>query len=104
MKLFRSQAKIKLQVKGSHKIQFLLHYVLSKGNIVYAKHWSSNKKETEVSVSINVLRSMLPRAKIIVVTVINGALLHDSVDIEYDELPNNVMSDAWNSTVKSKRF
>ncbi|XP_050095516.1 alpha-1-macroglobulin-like [Anopheles aquasalis] len=81
-------SKVKLLVKCSNKMKFFTYYVLSKGNIVDAKYVSGNGKTTRNYTISEPTHSMLPRAKIIVVTVINGTMLHDSVQIEFGELAN----------------
>uniref|UniRef100_A0A8W7JZM2 TEP1-F n=1 Tax=Anopheles albimanus TaxID=7167 RepID=A0A8W7JZM2_ANOAL len=79
---------IKLMLKSSHRLEFFIYYVVSKGDIVDAKYVTASKIKNNIYYFTTSDR-MLPRAKIIVVTVIDGAILHHSVQIEFSEFPYN---------------
>ncbi|XP_049540007.1 CD109 antigen-like [Anopheles darlingi] len=79
--------KIKLQIKSSHRLQFFIYYIVSKGNIVDAKYVSANSIE-KITHYINVSQNMLPRAKLICMTVIDGSMLTVTKQINFEEFSN----------------
>ncbi|XP_049293396.1 CD109 antigen-like [Anopheles funestus] len=76
-------------VTSNEQMTFFVYYVLSKGNIIDAGFISPNK-QNKYPLRFKATDNMIPKAKVIVMTVLNKTLLHDVLDIDFDELLNKI--------------
>uniref|UniRef100_A0A8W7K1G1 Thioester-containing protein 1 n=1 Tax=Anopheles albimanus TaxID=7167 RepID=A0A8W7K1G1_ANOAL len=80
--------KIKIDVTCSDSMTFLAYYVVSKRSIVDAGFIRINQM-SKYRFQLLASENMVPRSKIIVFTVANNTIVHDYVDIEFEEFSNN---------------
>uniref|UniRef100_A0A2M4B9N5 TEP1-F n=1 Tax=Anopheles marajoara TaxID=58244 RepID=A0A2M4B9N5_9DIPT len=80
--------KIKIDVTCSDRMTFLAYYIVSKRTIVDAGFIRLNQV-SKYRFQLGASDKMIPRSKIIVVTVANNIIVHDYVDIEFEEFSNN---------------
>uniref|UniRef100_A0A182VJD2 TEP1-F n=1 Tax=Anopheles merus TaxID=30066 RepID=A0A182VJD2_ANOME len=78
----------KLKVTCNEELSFFMYYVVSRGAIVDSA-FVQPKKVTEHFIEIKAADLMVPRSKVIVVTVAKNVVLCDFVDIDFEDLRNN---------------
>uniref|UniRef100_A0A1S4H5V7 TEP1-F n=1 Tax=Anopheles gambiae TaxID=7165 RepID=A0A1S4H5V7_ANOGA len=78
----------KLKVTCNEELSFFMYYVVSRGVIVDSA-FLQPKKVTEHFIEIEASDQMVPRSKVIVVTVAKNVVLCDFVDIDFEDLRNN---------------
>uniref|UniRef100_A0A4Y0BDG7 TEP1-F n=1 Tax=Anopheles funestus TaxID=62324 RepID=A0A4Y0BDG7_ANOFN len=76
-------------VTSNEQMTFFVYYVLSKGNIIDAGFISPNK-QNKYPLRFFATEELIPKAKVIVMTVLNKTLVHDVLDIDFDELLNKI--------------
>ncbi|XP_049293398.1 CD109 antigen-like [Anopheles funestus] len=76
-------------VTSNEQMTFFVYYVISKGNIIDAGFISPNK-QNKYPLRFKATEKMIPKAKVIVMTVVNKTVLHDVLDIDFDELLNKI--------------
>uniref|UniRef100_A0A4Y0BF72 A2M_N_2 domain-containing protein n=1 Tax=Anopheles funestus TaxID=62324 RepID=A0A4Y0BF72_ANOFN len=79
---------LRFVVTCSDGVKFFAYYVVSKGNIVDSGFIRTNQ-HTNHPLRFMASEKMLPKAKIIVATVVNKIVVHDVLDINFKELQNN---------------
>ncbi|XP_035777420.1 uncharacterized protein LOC118458749 isoform X1 [Anopheles albimanus] len=78
---------IKLLVTCSHNMTILLYYVISKENVVGAGFFRPNQTN-RYSFQLLMSEQLIPRSKIIIVTIVSKSLIFDDVDLSIDEFGN----------------
>uniref|UniRef100_A0A4Y0BF53 Thioester-containing protein 1 n=1 Tax=Anopheles funestus TaxID=62324 RepID=A0A4Y0BF53_ANOFN len=79
---------LRFVVTCSDGVKFFAYYVVSKGNIVDSGFIRTNQ-HTNHPLRFMAPEKMLPKAKIIIITVANKMMVHDVLDINFKELQNN---------------
>uniref|UniRef100_A0A182MGD2 TEP1-F n=1 Tax=Anopheles culicifacies TaxID=139723 RepID=A0A182MGD2_9DIPT len=79
---------LSLKVTCNKEMAFFVYYVVAKGNIV-STDFIQPKQATSYALQIAATDQMVPKAKIIVATVINDVILYDYIDVDFNELRNN---------------
>ncbi|XP_049293397.1 CD109 antigen-like [Anopheles funestus] len=79
---------LRFVVTCSDGVKFFAYYVVSKGNIVDSGFIRTNQ-QTNHPLRFMASEKMLPKAKIIIITVANKMMVHDVLDINFKELQNN---------------
>uniref|UniRef100_A0A182W9H7 TEP1-F n=1 Tax=Anopheles minimus TaxID=112268 RepID=A0A182W9H7_9DIPT len=77
---------LQLTVRCNKQMTFFVYYVVSKGNIIDTGYISSRNQNDYI---LKATEKMLPKARIIVATVVNRIMVYDVVDIHFEELHNN---------------
>ncbi|XP_050095111.1 CD109 antigen-like [Anopheles aquasalis] len=80
--------KLKIDVTCSDPMAFLAYYVVSKRSIVDAGFIRLNQL-SKYRFQLVASGKMVPRSKIVVVTVANNIIVDDYADIEFEEFSNN---------------
>uniref|UniRef100_A0A182S4J2 TEP1-F n=1 Tax=Anopheles funestus TaxID=62324 RepID=A0A182S4J2_ANOFN len=75
-------------VTCSDGVKFFAYYILTKGNIVDSGYIRTNQHNKH-PFRFMATEKMLPKARIIVLTVANGMVVHDVLDIDFVGLRNN---------------
>ncbi|XP_052891724.1 thioester-containing protein 1 allele S3-like [Anopheles moucheti] len=73
-------------VTCNERMSFFVFYVVSKGNIIDSGYMRLNW-QIRYSLNLNATENMIPKAKLIVATVVSSTLVFDFVDIEFKDLP-----------------
>uniref|UniRef100_A0A4Y0BED1 TEP1-F n=1 Tax=Anopheles funestus TaxID=62324 RepID=A0A4Y0BED1_ANOFN len=76
-------------VTSNEQMTFFVYYVLSKGNIIDGGYISPNK-QNKYPLRFKATEKMIPKAKVIVMTVLDETVLHDVLEINFDELQNKI--------------
>ncbi|XP_049293400.1 CD109 antigen-like [Anopheles funestus] len=79
---------LRFVVTCSDGVKFFAYYVVSKGNIVDSGFTRTNQ-QTNHLLRFMASERMLPKARIIIITVANQIMVHDVLDINFKELQNN---------------
>uniref|UniRef100_A0A182P1U7 TEP1-F n=1 Tax=Anopheles epiroticus TaxID=199890 RepID=A0A182P1U7_9DIPT len=79
--------QIHLMVTCNERMTFFVYYVVSKGNIIDSGFMRPSKT-TKYPLKLNATEKMIPKAKIVVVTVVSQAMVYDIVDINFNEFRN----------------
>uniref|UniRef100_A0A4Y0BEL0 TEP1-F n=1 Tax=Anopheles funestus TaxID=62324 RepID=A0A4Y0BEL0_ANOFN len=79
---------LRFVVTCSDGVKFFAYYVVSKGNIVDSGFIRTNQENTHL-LRFMASEKMLPKAKIIVATVVNKIVVHYVLNIVFKELQNN---------------
>ncbi|XP_058116223.1 thioester-containing protein 1 allele S3-like [Anopheles ziemanni] len=79
---------IKYSITCTDKMQFLVYYVVSKGNIIDEGLLRPSKTH-KVPLQINANSKMIPKSRVIVATLAKDTIVYDTMDIEFKELSNN---------------
>ncbi|XP_049294228.1 CD109 antigen-like [Anopheles funestus] len=87
--LIKKNKLLQFWVTSNEQMTFFVYYVISKGNIIDAGFISPNK-QNKYPLRFFATEKMIPKAKVIVMTVVNKTLLHDVWDIDFDELLNKI--------------
>uniref|UniRef100_A0A182K8P1 TEP1-F n=1 Tax=Anopheles christyi TaxID=43041 RepID=A0A182K8P1_9DIPT len=77
----------KVSLKCNEEMSFFMYYVIAKGNIV-ASQFFQPKNAIEHTFVITATEQMVPKSKIIVVTVNKNVVLCDFVDLDLKDMPN----------------
>ncbi|XP_049293334.1 CD109 antigen-like [Anopheles funestus] len=77
-----------LKITCNEEMPFFLYYVVAKGDIV-ASGFIQLKQVTAYTLQIAAIDRMVPRAKIVVATVVKNVLLYDFLEVDYKEFLNN---------------
>nr|XP_049465337.1 LOW QUALITY PROTEIN: alpha-1-macroglobulin-like [Anopheles coluzzii] len=100
--VFATNAYIKIELKSpiklyklmrftvtcTERMTFFVYYVVSKGNIIDAGFMRPNKR-TKYLLQLNATEKMIPKAKILVATLVNRTMVNDIVDIDFQGFRNN---------------
>uniref|UniRef100_A0A4Y0BF41 TEP1-F n=1 Tax=Anopheles funestus TaxID=62324 RepID=A0A4Y0BF41_ANOFN len=79
---------LRFVVTCSDGVKFFAYYVVSKGNIVDSGFIRTNQ-QTNHPLRFMATEKMLPKARIIVATVVNKIVVHYVLNIDFKELQNN---------------
>uniref|UniRef100_A0A182I5M5 TEP1-F n=1 Tax=Anopheles arabiensis TaxID=7173 RepID=A0A182I5M5_ANOAR len=79
---------IHFTVTCTERMNFFVYYVVSKGNIVDAGFMLPNK-ETTYQLQLNATENMIPKAKILIITVAGRTVMYDYMYLDFQELRNN---------------
>ncbi|XP_049539998.1 CD109 antigen-like isoform X1 [Anopheles darlingi] len=80
-----------LEVDCSHRMTFVLYYIVSKGNIVFSRSQRVEKKLSHnIQLPYEARIKVIPRANVIVATVIDNTFVYDNVIIGSEHLANNI--------------
>ena len=80
---------MRFTVTCTERMTFFVYYVVSKGNIVDAGFMRPNKQK-KYSLQLDATEKMIPKAKILVATLVNRTMVNDIVDIDFQGFRNNV--------------
>ena len=80
---------MRFTVTCTERMTFFVYYVVSKGNIIDAGFMRPNK-QTKYLLQLNATEKMIPKAKILVATLVNRTMVNDIVDIDFQGFRNNV--------------
>uniref|UniRef100_A0A182X456 TEP1-F n=1 Tax=Anopheles quadriannulatus TaxID=34691 RepID=A0A182X456_ANOQN len=75
-------------VTCTERMNFFVYYVVSKGNIIDAGFMLPNK-ETTYQLQLNATENMIPKAKILIITVASHTVMYDYMYLDFHELRNN---------------
>uniref|UniRef100_A0A4Y0BE18 TEP1-F n=1 Tax=Anopheles funestus TaxID=62324 RepID=A0A4Y0BE18_ANOFN len=87
--LIKKNKLLQFWVTSNEQMTFFVYYVISKGNIIDAGFISPNK-QNKYPLRFKATEKMIPKAKVIVMTVLNKTLVHDVLEINFDELQNKI--------------
>lgn len=90
---------IKIKIRSHHQIQFVIYYVLAKGNVVDQGFLRVNRKPI-LSIDIKYQANMVPKATVFVATVVGNTVIYDLKDIVFRDLSNNFEMEIENESVK----
>uniref|UniRef100_A0A182W9G3 TEP1-F n=1 Tax=Anopheles minimus TaxID=112268 RepID=A0A182W9G3_9DIPT len=79
---------LRFTVRCNEQMTFFVYYVVSKGNIIESGYMRPNK-QTKFPLQLKATEKMVPKAKIIVSTIVNQTVVYDFVDIDFKDLRNN---------------
>uniref|UniRef100_A0A182P1U4 Alpha-macroglobulin receptor-binding domain-containing protein n=1 Tax=Anopheles epiroticus TaxID=199890 RepID=A0A182P1U4_9DIPT len=80
---------IRIMTACNKRMIFMFYYVVSKGNIVDAGVMRS-QNQTKIMFSIKASEKMIPRAILLVATVVNKVVIWDSQEIDLKQQNNNI--------------
>uniref|UniRef100_A0A2M4B9M7 TEP1-F n=2 Tax=Anopheles marajoara TaxID=58244 RepID=A0A2M4B9M7_9DIPT len=93
---------MKLKITCSDQMTFFVYYIVSKGNIVdYG--FARPAKAPRYLLTLKATEKMMPRAKVVVVTITNNIVVFDYVDIEFSDFQNKIDIRIDEATIKPGR-
>uniref|UniRef100_A0AAG5D6V6 TEP1-F n=2 Tax=Anopheles atroparvus TaxID=41427 RepID=A0AAG5D6V6_ANOAO len=97
--IIRLNKLLKLSVKCSQKMSFLVYYVVSRGQVIDTGYIKIRNIKT-YHLQIMATANMMPKSKIILATLAHETLIYDTVDILFDDMLNNFKVYIQNKEVK----
>uniref|UniRef100_A0A6E8W2J7 TEP1-F n=1 Tax=Anopheles coluzzii TaxID=1518534 RepID=A0A6E8W2J7_ANOCL len=79
---------MRFMVTCTERTTFFVYYVVSKGNIIDADFIKLNKEMT-YHLQLNATEKMIPKAKILIATVVGRTVVYDCMDLDFQEFRNN---------------
>ena len=76
-------------VTCTERTTFFVYYVVSKGNIIDAGFIRLNKEMT-YHLQLSATEKMIPKAKILIATVVGRTVVYDCMDLDFQEFRNHV--------------
>uniref|UniRef100_A0A182X471 Alpha-2-macroglobulin domain-containing protein n=1 Tax=Anopheles quadriannulatus TaxID=34691 RepID=A0A182X471_ANOQN len=90
---------MRFTVTSTERMTFFVYYVVSKGNIVDAGFMRPNRQK-KYSLQLDATEKMIPKAKILVTTLVNRTMVNDIVDIDFQGFPFGFATDALEKVIR----